>query len=136
MSKETTEKPDAGRAPWWRSIGPALITACVVFGPGSLVISANVGATYGFNLLWLVAEDAISEADLNEAGVTLRQLAERKTEEFFTRRGFASAAAFLKQYQHLSGIVLRQPGEIVIWLNALARHKTPPEIVNAIRRLA
>ncbi|MBW7863652.1 MAG: Nramp family divalent metal transporter [Candidatus Hydrogenedens sp.] len=55
MSKETTEKPDAGRAPWWRSIGPALITACVVFGPGSLVISANVGATYGFNLLWLVA---------------------------------------------------------------------------------
>ncbi|NLX10492.1 MAG: hypothetical protein GXY36_12625 [Chloroflexi bacterium] len=88
------------------------------------------------NLLWLVAEDAISEADLNEAGVTLRQLAERKTEEFFTRRGFASAAAFLKQYQHLSGIVLRQPGEIVIWLNALARHKTPPEIVNAIRRLA
>lgn len=55
MSKETTDKPDAGRAPWWRSIGPALITACVVFGPGSLVISANVGATYGFNLLWLVA---------------------------------------------------------------------------------
>ncbi len=55
MSKETTDTPDAGRAPWWRSIGPALITACVVFGPGSLVISANVGATYGFNLLWLVA---------------------------------------------------------------------------------
>lgn len=55
MSKETTDKPEIGRAPWWRSIGPALITACVVFGPGSLVISANVGATYGFNLLWLVA---------------------------------------------------------------------------------
>jgi Mn2+/Fe2+ NRAMP family transporter len=39
---------------WWRSIGPALITACVVFGPGSLVISSNVGATYGTQLLWLL----------------------------------------------------------------------------------
>ena len=42
------------RPPWWKSIGPALITACVVFGPGSLVISANVGATYGYGLLWLL----------------------------------------------------------------------------------
>ena len=39
---------------WWRSIGPALITACVVFGPGSLLISANIGATYGYQLLWLL----------------------------------------------------------------------------------
>ena len=39
---------------WWRSIGPALITACVVFGPGSLLISSNVGAKYGFDLLWLL----------------------------------------------------------------------------------
>jgi manganese transport protein len=39
---------------WWRSIGPALITACVVFGPGSLLISSNVGANHGFKLLWLL----------------------------------------------------------------------------------
>jgi manganese transport protein len=39
---------------WWRSIGPALITACVVFGPGSLIISSNIGATYGTELLWLL----------------------------------------------------------------------------------
>ncbi|MEN6575942.1 MAG: divalent metal cation transporter [Phycisphaerales bacterium] len=42
------------RVPWWRSIGPALITACVVFGPGSLLISSNVGAKYGYELLWLL----------------------------------------------------------------------------------
>lgn len=42
------------RPPWWRSIGPALITACVVFGPGSLLISSNIGATYGYELLWLL----------------------------------------------------------------------------------
>jgi manganese transport protein len=40
--------------PWWRSIGPALITACVVFGPGSLLISSNVGAKHGYELLWLL----------------------------------------------------------------------------------
>jgi manganese transport protein len=42
------------RTPWWRSIGPALITACVVFGPGSLLISSNVGARHGYELLWLL----------------------------------------------------------------------------------
>jgi manganese transport protein len=42
------------RPPWWRSLGPALITACVVFGPGSLIISARVGSEYGYDLLWLL----------------------------------------------------------------------------------
>lgn len=46
----TTER----RPPWWKSIGPALITACVVFGPGSLLISSNVGAKYGYELLWML----------------------------------------------------------------------------------
>ncbi|UCD49745.1 MAG: divalent metal cation transporter [Phycisphaerales bacterium] len=39
---------------WWRSLGPALITACVVFGPGSLLISSKIGATHGYQLLWLL----------------------------------------------------------------------------------
>lgn len=52
------ESSDASRSqqrlPSWRSIGPALITACVVFGPGSLLISSNIGARHGFELLWLL----------------------------------------------------------------------------------
>ena len=87
------------------------------------------------NLLWLIAEREISQADLTRAVMTLRQRAERKAEDFFTRRGFESATAFLKQYRQLSGIVLRQSGENVLWLNSLARHKAPPEIVTAIQRL-
>lgn len=46
--------PATQRPPWWRSIGPALITACVVFGPGSLLISSKMGATYGYQLLWML----------------------------------------------------------------------------------
>ncbi len=53
MDKDTESAP-AQRAPWWKSIGPALITACVVFGPGSLLISSNVGAKYGYELVWLL----------------------------------------------------------------------------------
>ena len=87
------------------------------------------------NLLWLSAEREIAEADLTRTVMTLRRLAERKADDFFTRRGFESAADFLKQYRQLSGIVLRQSGENAVWLNSLARHKTPPEIVTAIQRL-
>jgi len=53
MDKHNEETP-AKRSSWFRSIGPALITACVVFGPGSLLISSNVGAQYGYELLWLL----------------------------------------------------------------------------------
>lgn len=87
------------------------------------------------NLLWLIAEREVSEDDLNHATLTLRQLAERKDEDFFTRRGFKNAADFLKQYRNLSGIVVNQSGERIIWLNSLARHKIPPEITTAIHRL-
>ena len=87
------------------------------------------------NLLWLIAERAIAEADLTRAGKRLCQLADQKDEDFFIRRGFVSAADFLKQYHQLSGIVLRHEGRNTLWLNLLARHKTPPEVVTALQRL-
>jgi hypothetical protein len=87
------------------------------------------------NLLWLAAGGELAEADLTRAAIALRQLAEGKAEEYFTRRGFRSAADFLRRYGQLSGIVVRQAGRTDVWLNPLARHKIPPEIVTAIRRL-
>ena len=87
------------------------------------------------NLLWLFTERKVSEADLTRALTTLRHWAEHKTEDCFMKRGFESATDFLKRFGQLSGIVLRPAGENVLWLNSLARHKTPPEIVNAIHRL-
>lgn len=40
--------------PWYRRVGPGLITACVVIGPGSITTSSQVGAEYGFSTLWVV----------------------------------------------------------------------------------
>jgi class 3 adenylate cyclase len=73
--------------------------------------------------------------DLGEHRLKDFERAERKADDFFRRRGFASAAEFLKQYQRMSAIVVRQPGAIDLWLNPVARHKLPPEIVSAIQRL-
>lgn len=87
------------------------------------------------NLLWLTAESPIAEADLTGATATLLHLAERKVEETFTRRGFESAAGFLKAYGRLSGIAVRRAGEGVLWLNPVARHKVPREIAAAVGRI-
>ncbi len=54
MASPKTASAAQSHVPWYRSIGPALITACVVFGPGSLLISSKVGAQYGYELLWLL----------------------------------------------------------------------------------
>ena len=44
----------ASKTPWYRRVGPGLITACVVIGPGSIVTSSSVGANYGYSMLWIV----------------------------------------------------------------------------------
>ncbi len=40
--------------PWYQRIGPGLITACVVIGPGSILTSSNVGAKYEYSMSWVV----------------------------------------------------------------------------------
>ncbi len=40
--------------PWYKRIGPGLITACVVIGPGSIMTSSSVGANSGYSRLWVV----------------------------------------------------------------------------------
>ena len=89
------------------------------------------------NLLWLSGDGPAAEDDLSAAATTLRQLAERKADDFFTRRGYESAADFQRAYARLSGVVWRGVAQLpVVWLNPSARHKAPPEIITAIRRLS
>ena len=42
-----------------RSLGPAFITAALVLGPGSLTVSTNIGALYGYDLIWMLALTAL-----------------------------------------------------------------------------
>jgi manganese transport protein len=44
----------ASKRHWYQRIGPGLITACVVIGPGSILTSSKVGAANGYAMSWVV----------------------------------------------------------------------------------
>ena len=48
------EKPSAEPRRWYQRVGPGLITACVVIGPGSILTSSTVGANHEYSRLWVV----------------------------------------------------------------------------------
>ena len=52
------EQPPAPRR-WYQALGPGLITACVVIGPGSILTSSKVGAANGYALSWVVMASVI-----------------------------------------------------------------------------
>ncbi|WP_164684750.1 Nramp family divalent metal transporter [Brevibacillus reuszeri] len=37
-----------------KSLGPAIITAALVVGPGSVTLTSKIGAMYGYSLLWVI----------------------------------------------------------------------------------
>lgn len=53
----STSSPSAATAPakkgFFSSIGPAFITAALVFGPGSIATASSMGATFAYELLWV-----------------------------------------------------------------------------------
>ena len=56
---------------WYQSIGPGLITACVVIGPGSMLTSSQVGARNGFDLTWIVVLSVIFMMAFMQMGARL-----------------------------------------------------------------
>ena len=55
----TPTAPSANTKAWYQRIGPGLITACVVIGPGSIMTSSKVGANDGYAMLWVVVISVI-----------------------------------------------------------------------------
>ena len=52
----TTLSPKPGLL---KSLGPSLITAAVVIGPGTITVASKLGAANGYSFLWVVAGAAI-----------------------------------------------------------------------------
>ncbi|MEZ4969606.1 MAG: Nramp family divalent metal transporter [Flavobacteriaceae bacterium] len=54
--KEINPKRPVEPAPksFFKKLGPGIITAALVFGPGSLTINTKLGASYGYNLIWVL----------------------------------------------------------------------------------
>ena len=36
------------------ALGPAIIVACVVLGPGSILTSSKIGCQFGYELIWVL----------------------------------------------------------------------------------
>lgn len=100
------------------------------------------------NILVLAADDAPYSGDdpstgsgqalangLRSAVTLLQERAERKDDEFFTRRGFLGARDFLKHYSRLSAIrLITRDAPPVLRLQPQARHSLPPDLATLLRR--
>ena len=71
MSESANPPPLKSPRKWYQSIGPGLITACVVIGPGSIVTSSKVGARNGFDLTWIVVLSVIFMMAFMQMGARL-----------------------------------------------------------------
>jgi hypothetical protein len=89
------------------------------------------------NVLLMIAGWEVSQAKLLTTINTLRMRAETKQDSFFTRQGFQDSRDFLKHFQRLSIVFCRGDQERVgvIYINPLARHPIPKELLNALQRL-
>ncbi len=54
-----TPPSNQSRFGWLRTIGPAIIVASVVLGPGSILTSSKVGCQYGYSMLWVLLTAAV-----------------------------------------------------------------------------
>lgn len=52
-------------------IGPGLITAAVVVGPGSITVCSKLGATFGYSVLWTVVIASIMMVTFTRIGTTI-----------------------------------------------------------------
>jgi hypothetical protein len=91
------------------------------------------------NLLALSADGvAYQEDDVAQTMKLLKQHADRKHEDYFVRRGFASARDFLHHHQRLSAVLLRHGWDdgapIALWLNKQAQRPVPRDLYTILRR--
>lgn len=63
--------------PWYTRIGPGLITACVVIGPGSILTSSTVGANNGYSMLWIVVFSVVFQLIYMMLGAKVGAVADR-----------------------------------------------------------
>ncbi len=72
--------------PWYRRIGPGLITACVVIGPGSIMTSSKIGANDEYAMLWVVVVSVIFMLLFTTFGAKLGVVADSSPGDLIRRK--------------------------------------------------
>jgi NRAMP (natural resistance-associated macrophage protein)-like metal ion transporter len=81
----TSNDPGTPRA-WYQLIGPGLITACVVIGPGSILTSSKVGAANGYSMAWVVVVAVVFMLIYMTLGARLGVTASESPADLVTKR--------------------------------------------------
>ncbi|OYN87598.1 manganese transporter [Parenemella sanctibonifatiensis] len=68
---DTTDAPQRQRRGIFAAIGPAFITAALVFGPGSITTASSIGAQFGYQLLWVPVVSTILMLCFVDIGVRI-----------------------------------------------------------------
>jgi manganese transport protein len=89
---ETTPAATTSSRPWYQRIGPGLITACVVIGPGSIVTSSRVGANEQYSMLWVVAVSVVFMMLYMTLGARLGVLASKAPGDLIRERAGSGLA--------------------------------------------
>ncbi len=80
---------------WYQAIGPGVITACVVIGPGSILASSKVGAQQGYSMLWVVITACFFMMFYMQMGARLGVVAQESPADILTRKAGRWLAVFV-----------------------------------------
>ncbi|HLR33112.1 MAG TPA: Nramp family divalent metal transporter, partial [Fodinibius sp.] len=79
---------------WLAYLGPGIITAALVFGPGSLTITSKLGAIYEFDLLWVIVIATILMMAFTGMGARIGIATDRSLLQTFKKRWGKRASLF------------------------------------------
>lgn len=82
----TSSPETAIRKPWYQRIGPGLITACVVIGPGSILTSSNVGSKYEYGMSWVVVIAVVCMLAYTTMAAKIGTMSDRSLGDLVTER--------------------------------------------------
>lgn len=94
LVEEARGERTSGFIRWFGSLGPAVITAALVLGPGSLTVSTKLGAMYGYQVLWIVVLATLFMMVFTEMGARIG-MASDSSLLTLVRRKWGSPAAVL-----------------------------------------
>ena len=94
MSESAPSSTSTSR-PWYQRIGPGVITACVVIGPGSIMTSSKTGATYGYSLSWIVVVAVVFMLVYTSLGAKIGVVSQRSMGDLVRERAGRPLAVLL-----------------------------------------
>lgn len=78
---------------WYHRLGPGLITAAVVLGPGSIISSSKAGAESGYGLVWMLVLSGVVMATFTSMGARIGCALEESFLQFLAKKWGRTVAA-------------------------------------------